>query len=143
MVSIENVLENSKTIVIIGLSNKPDRPSYQVAEYLISQGFKIIPVNPMINSVLGLKSYKSIKEIPKEINIDIVDIFRKSEEVLLIVEEIISSNRKPIIWFQEGIINLDAENLAKENGLEVINGICLMKAYQNKLPIKKIYKPTK
>ncbi|MFA6184619.1 MAG: CoA-binding protein [Candidatus Shapirobacteria bacterium] len=130
MLSIENILKKSKTIAIIGLSDKPDRPSYQVAEYLISQGFTIIPVNPTIENVFGLKSYSSFSSIPSNIKIDIVDIFRKSDQVLLIVEEIIKSNQKPVIWFQEGSLNLDAENLAKENSFEVISGICLMKAHQ-------------
>ncbi len=132
MISIEDVLQKSKTIVIIGLSDKPDRPSYQVAKYLISEGFNIIPVNPTIESVFGIKSYSSYSDIPTEIKIDIVDIFRKSDQVLEVVKEVIKSGQKPVIWFQEGILNLDAENLAKENGMEVINGICLMKAYQKR-----------
>lgn len=130
MISLENILKKSKTIVIIGLSDKPDRPSYQVAKYLISQGFIIIPVNPTINSVFGFKSYSSFSDIPSNIKIDIIDIFRKSDQVLPIIEEIIKSNQKPVIWFQEGSLNLEAENLAKENGFEVISGICLMKAHQ-------------
>lgn len=130
MTSIEDVLQKSKTIVIIGLSEKPDRPSYQVAKYLISQGFTIIPVNPTIDSVFNIKSYPSFSFIPSKIKIDIVDIFRKSDQALPIVEEIIKSNQKPVIWFQEGSLNLEAEKLAKQNGLEVISGICLMKAYQ-------------
>lgn len=130
MISLENILRISKTIAIIGLSNKPDRPSFQVSKYLISQGFTIIPVNPTIDSVFGLKSYSSFSDIPSNIKIDIVDIFRKSDQVLPIIEEIIKSNQKPIIWFQEGSLNLEAEKLAKDNGLEVISGICLMKAHQ-------------
>ncbi len=127
---IEDILKNSKVIAIIGLSDKPDRPSYQVAKYLISQGFNIIPVNPTIESVFGLKSYQSFSNIPKDIKIDIVDIFRKSDQVLPIIEEIIKSDQKPIIWFQEGVLNLEAEKLAQKNGFEVIRGICLMKAHQ-------------
>jgi len=130
MSSFDQILKNSKTIAIIGLSGKPDRPSYQVAKYLISQGFTIIPVNPMVESVFGLKSYSSFSDIPSNIKIDIIDIFRKSDQVLPIIEEIIKSNQKPVIWFQEGSLNLEAENLAKENGFEVISGICLMKAHQ-------------
>lgn len=127
---IEDILQKSKTIAIIGLSDKPDRPSYQVAKYLISQGFTIIPVNPTIESVFGFKSYQSFSDIPKDIRIDIVDIFRKSDQVLPIVEEIIKSDKKPVIWFQEGSLNLEAEKLAKDSGLEIISGICLMKAHQ-------------
>jgi hypothetical protein len=130
MISLENILEKSKTIAIIGLSDKPDRPSYQVAEYLISQGFTIIPVNPMIDSVFGLKSYPNFCDIPSNIKIDIVDIFRKSDQVLPIIEEIIKSDQKPVIWFQDDVQNLTAEKLAQENGFQAISGVCLMKAHQ-------------
>lgn len=121
-----------KTIVIIGLSDNPKKPSFQVAKYLIEKGFTIIPVNPTITQVFGLKSYPSISLIPQEIKIDIVDIFRKSDQILLIIEEIIKLRQRPIIWLQEGISNLKAEVLAKNNGLEVISGICLMKAHKSK-----------
>lgn len=130
MISLENILKKSKTIAIIGLSNKSDRPSYQVAEYLISQGFTIIPVNPTIDFVFGLKSYPSFRDIPSGVKIDIVDIFRKSDQVLPIVKEIVKSGQKSIIWFQKGSENLEAEKLAKENSFEVISGVCLMKAHQ-------------
>jgi hypothetical protein len=130
MIFIEDILQKSKTIAIVGLSDKPDRSSYQVAKYLIFRGFTIIPINPNIESVFGLKSYSSFTNIPSNIKIDIVDIFRRSDQVLAIVEEIIKSNQKPVIWFQEGIQNLEAEKLAKKNGFKTINGICLMKAHQ-------------
>ncbi len=124
-------LEKIKTIAIIGLSDKPNRPSYQVAQYLLNQGYKIIPVNPNINEVFGQKSYPDIASIPSEIKIDIIDVFRKSEDTPSIVQEIIDSGRKSIIWLQEGINNPDAVNLAKSHGLEASSGICLMKYHQS------------
>jgi len=124
-------LNQIKTIAIIGLSDKPNRPSYQVAQYLINQGYKIIPVNPNISQVFGQKSYPNILSIPSEINIDIIDVFRKSEEVISIIQEIINSGRKSIIWLQEGIDNPDAVNLAKSHGFEISSGICLMKYHQS------------
>jgi len=130
VISLENILKKPKTIAIIGLSDKSDHPSFQMAKYLISRGFTIIPVNPTIDSIFGLKSYPSFSDIPSNIKIDIIDIFHKSDQVLPIIEEIIKSNQKPIIWFQEGSLNLEAEKSAKDNGLEVISGICLMKAHQ-------------
>lgn len=123
-------LDQIKTIAIIGLSDKPDRPSFQVAQYLINQGYKIIPVNPNISEVFGQKSYPNLASIPPEINIDIIDIFRKSEDVPPIVQEVIDSSRRSIIWLQEGINNPDAVNLAKSHGFEVSSGICLMKYHQ-------------
>lgn len=122
--------DSIKTIAIIGLSNNPDRPSYQVAQYLINQGYKIIPINPNIQEVFGQKSYPSLSSIPQDINIDVVDVFRKSEEVVSVIQEIIDSGRKSIIWLQEGIEDQKAINLAKNHGLEISSGICLMKFHQ-------------
>jgi len=135
VISLEKILKKSKTIAIIGLSDKPDRPSFQVAKYLISQGFTVIPVNPTIDSVFGLNSYQNFSDIPSNIKIDIVDIFRKSDQVLPIVEEIVKSNQNPVIWFQDGTQNLKAEKLAQESGLQIISGVCLMKAHQKKQSI--------
>ena len=123
-------LKNIKTIAIIGLSDNPRRPSFQVAQYLIIQGYKIIPVNPNISRVFGQKSYPNISSIPPEINLDIIDIFRKSEEVIPIIQEIINSGRRAIIWLQEGIDNPEAVNLAQSHNFEITSGICLMKFHQ-------------
>ena len=123
--------DSVKTIAIIGLSDKPERPSFQVAQYLINQGYQIIPVNPNINQVFGQKSYPNISSIPSEINLDIIDIFRKSEEIVPIIQEIINSGRQSVIWLQEGIDNHDAVNLAQSHGLEITSGICLMKYRQS------------
>jgi len=132
MTDINELLKTPKTIAVIGLSDKSDRPSYIVAQYFLSIGFTIIPVNPMISTVFGLKSYPSFSSIPKDIHIDIVDIFRRSDEVLPIIKEVIASGRKPFIWLQEGIFSPESKVLAKQNALELISGICLMKAHQRK-----------
>lgn len=124
-------LTQIKTIAIIGLSDKPERPSFQVGQYLLNQGYKIIPINPNITQVLEQKAYPNIASIPSEINIDIFDIFRKSEDVESVIQEIIDSKRTGIIWLQEGIDNLNAVNLAKSHGLEITSGLCLMKYHQN------------
>ncbi len=126
-------LAQIKTIAIVGLSDKPDRPSFQVAQYLINQGYQIIPVNPNIQQVFEQKSYPNISSIPKDINIDIIDIFRKSEEIIPIIQEIINSGRRSTIWLQEGIDNPDAVNLAQSHDLEITSGICLMKFHQQTL----------
>ncbi len=123
-------LNSVKTIAIVGLSNNPDRPSYQVAQYLINQGYQIIPINPNIQEVFDQKSYPNLGSIPKSFNIDIIDVFRKSEEVVSVIQEIIDSGRKSVIWLQEGIDNQQAINLAKNHGLEIYSGICLMKFHQ-------------
>jgi hypothetical protein len=129
---MKKTFELTKTIAIVGLSDKIDRPSFKVAKYFLDLGYKIIPINPNINNWLGIKAYADIQSIPKQIKVEIVDIFRKSEEVLGIVKEVIETNRKPIIWMQEEIINEEAKKLAEKNGMEVTMGLCLMKEHQKK-----------
>jgi len=121
-----------KTVAIVGLSNKPDRPSYEVGLYLKEKGYNIIPVNPTIDEVFGLKSYATILDIPNSINIDVIDIFRKPNQVIPIINDVIKSKRKPIIWMQEGVGTPEAKELAEKNGLEVIMNMCMMKVHQNK-----------
>lgn len=132
MVDIQKLLTPPKTIAVVGLSDKSERPSNQVAKYLMGLGLTIIPVNPNIESVFGLKSYSSISDIPKDLKIDIVDIFRKESEVLLMVQEIIESGQKPVLWLQEGFFSPEAKTLAKNHNLELVEGMCLMKAYERK-----------
>jgi predicted CoA-binding protein len=119
-----------KTIAIIGLSDNPDRPSYGVGLYLKNHGFNIIPVNPTIKEVFGIKSYSSILEVPNSVEINIVDIFRKPDQVIPIIEEVIKSKRKPVIWMQEGVGSPEAEEFAKKNGLEVVMDMCMMKEHK-------------
>lgn len=121
--------EEIKTIAIVGISNNPERASYQVGRYLKNEGFTIIPINPNITEFMGQKSYNTISDIPREIAIDVVDIFRKSDEVLNIIQEIIASKRKPIIWMQEGVYSEEAIKLAESLGMEVFANMCLMKAH--------------
>lgn len=132
MVDIQKLLTPPKIIAVVGLSDKSERPSNLVAKYLMELGLTIIPVNPNIENVFGLKSYKNLSEIPKEIKIDIVDIFRKESEVLQIVQEIIDTGQKPVVWLQEGVFSDEAKKLAKQHNLEIVEGMCLMKAYERK-----------
>lgn len=127
--NIEQILTPPKTIAVIGLSDKPKRPSYQVANYLQQQGFKIIPINPNINTVLGEKSYPSLSNLPKDIKIDIVDIFRKSEAVLDIIQKVLQLKMKPVIWMQEGVISPQAKELAEQNDLRVVMDKCMKKEH--------------
>lgn len=127
--NIQEMLTPPKTIAVIGLSDKPERPSYQVAAYLQAQGFRIIPVNPTVKEVLGEKSYPSIKDIPQDIHIDIVDIFRKSEAVHAIIQEVIDLGIKPMIWMQEGVISPEGQNLAQKHGMSVIMNFCMKKEH--------------
>lgn len=119
-----------KTIAVIGLSDKNDRPSYFVAAYLQKQGFRIIPVNPALTEVLGEKAYPSLSAIPPSIQIDIVDVFRKPEAVFEIIGEIVASDHKPLLWLQEGVVNTAAKAKAESFDLEVVMDVCLMKTHQ-------------
>jgi len=119
-----------KTIAIVGLSDKPDRPSYKVAEYLLSKGFIIIPVNPAITSWKTIPSYKTLADIPNNISIDVVDIFRKSEFVYTIVAEAVKRKDVKTIWMQEGTENIEAKKYAESHGLTVVMNFCLMVAHK-------------
>ncbi|HEY5601459.1 MAG TPA: CoA-binding protein [Patescibacteria group bacterium] len=126
----QNFFKKIKTVAIVGLSDNPKRYSFEVATYIQSQGYKIIPVNPNITEILGEKAYPNILSIPKDIKIDVVDIFRRSEEVLPHVKEVVERGDIKTIWMQEGISNSEAESYAKLHGLDVVMNFCLMKAHK-------------
>ncbi len=119
---LKNILLTAKTIAIVGLSDKPDRDSYRVAEYLQRHGYRIIPVNPVIESVLGEKSYASVTDIPHPV--DVVDIFRKPDAVGPIVEEAIAAGAR-IVWMQLGVVNEAAAETARRAGLQVVMDRCM------------------
>jgi len=123
----EEILSFSRVVAVVGLSSKTDRPSYEVASYLKEQGYRIIPVNPMEKEILGEICYPDLASIPEPV--DVVDIFRRSEEVLLIVEEAIKIGAKAV-WMQEGVVNGEAAARAREAGLLVIMDECMLKEHQ-------------
>lgn len=116
------VLATTKTIAVVGLSNRPDRPSHEIAAYLQAQGYRIIPVNPTIAEVLGEKSYPSLRNIPEPV--DVVQIFRKPEDVPPIVAEAIAIGAKAV-WMQPGVVNEAAAARAEAAGLKVAMDICM------------------
>jgi len=126
---LKDTLRNVKTIAVIGISPKEDRPSYIVASYLKSKGYRVIPVRPDGEEILGEKVYHSLSEIPKEISLDVVDIFRKSEEVPPIVAEAIQRGIK-VVWMQEGVIHKEAGEKAEKAGSKVIMDRCIKKEHQ-------------
>ncbi len=120
---VEEILKESKTIAVVGLSPREERDSNRVTRYMIEAGYQIIPVNPACDQLLGLKSYPSLSEIP--VKVDIVDIFRKLDAVPGIVDEAISTEAKTI-WMQENIVHNGAAKAAKEAGLKVVMNKCIM-----------------
>ena len=124
---IEKIYKDSKTIAVVGASDNPKRPSYDVARYLQSEGFKIIPVNPALKELFGEKSYPDVLSIPGPV--DVVDIFRNPDAVPEIVEQAIAKKAK-VVWMQPGAENMQAAERATEAGLEVIMGVCMMKEHR-------------
>jgi len=123
----EEILNSSRVVAVVGLSAKPDRPSYNVASYLKKNGYKIIPVNPKAGEILGEVCYPDLGSIPEPV--DVVDIFRHAEEVPAIVEEAIKIGAKAV-WMQEGVINEQAAARAKAAGLLVVMDKCMLKEHQ-------------
>ncbi|UZJ40413.1 CoA-binding protein [Prosthecochloris sp. SCSIO W1101] len=124
--TIREILEVYTHVAVIGVSEKREKPSRSVAKYLIHAGYTIYPVNPNLNSVFGITCYPSLLEIPAEKRnlIEIVDIFRKSEDVEPIVDQAIEIGAK-VIWMQLGITNDAASRKAEQAGLEVIQNRCI------------------
>lgn len=125
---LRKILTSTKTIAVVGLSNKPDRPSYEVAGYLKEAGYRIIPVNPTIKEALGEKAYASLRDMPEKV--DVVQIFRRPEEVPAVVEDAIAIGAK-VVWMQPGAENEDAAARAEAAGLKVVVGACMMVTHRN------------
>jgi predicted CoA-binding protein len=127
---IDKILKTVKTIAVVGLSPKEDRPSFRVASYLQAQGYRIVPVRPGEGEILGERSYEDLSRIPSDIAIDMVDIFRRAEDVMPIVETAIARGDAKIIWMQEGIVNNAARDVALAKGLSVVMDRCAMKEHR-------------
>jgi predicted CoA-binding protein len=120
---IKSILEESKTVAVVGLSPRQERDSHRVAKYLQGRGYRIIPVNPNAEEVLGERSHPDLASVPEPI--DIVDVFRRSEAVPEIVEEAIKVGARTV-WMQQGVIHEEAAARAREAGLQVVMDRCMM-----------------
>ena len=123
---LRELLTSCKTVAVVGISAREDRPSYIVASYLKSKGYRMIPVRPDGDVILGEKVYHSLMEIPKKVKIDLVDIFRRSEDAPPIVEEAIQRGAK-VVWMQEGVVHQEAGVKAEKAGLKVVMDRCMKK----------------
>jgi predicted CoA-binding protein len=126
---IQEILRSARTIAVVGLSDSPARPSYGVSAYMQSRGYRIIPVNPSIQSALGEAAYKNLAEIPSEIKIDVVDVFRQPNAVPEIVDEVIRL-RIPYLWLQESVIHEEAVERAEDAGVKVVMDRCILKDHR-------------
>jgi uncharacterized protein len=122
---VRSTLVRARTIAVVGLSDKPDRDSNEVARYLKAQGYRIVPVNPSVPEVLGERSYPSLSAIPPEVQVDIVDIFRRSDQVPPIVDEALA-RQVPTIWMQLGVESPEAAAKARAQGTTVLENTCIM-----------------
>jgi predicted CoA-binding protein len=119
---VKKLLDQARTIAVVGLSSNPARPSYDVAKYLQERGYRIIPVNPNVDQVLGEKAYPDLLAVPDAV--DIVQIFRRPEFVPEIVRQAIAKNARAV-WMQPGTENYDAADAAQAAGLQVVVGMCM------------------
>ncbi len=120
---IREMLEEARVIAIVGISDNPSRPSYHVARYLIENGYHVVGVNPTLEDVLGTLCYPSLESVPEPV--DVVNVFRKSEAVDEIVTDVIRM-QIPYLWLQQGVVNFEAAERAKESGIKVIMDHCIM-----------------
>ena len=123
--TVRQSLADCKTIAVVGLSPKPHRDSFRVAQYMQDHGFRIVPLNPNAHEVLGEKAYASLTEAAQHAHIDMVNCFRNSEDIPPIAAEAIAIGAKSL-WLQIGVVNDDAAKLATDAGLVVVQNLCLM-----------------
>jgi predicted CoA-binding protein len=123
---LRRVLAQTRSIAVVGLSAKWHRPSYFAAQYMLDRGYRIIPVNPAYETVLGQRCYPSLSDIPEPV--DMVDCFRRSDEILPLAEEAIAIGAK-CLWMQLGVINAEAAALAEAAGLDVVMDRCVKIEY--------------
>ena len=134
--NIKEILADCKTIAVVGLSREPEKESHIVAAYMKKHGYRIIPVNPSVEEVLGEKSYKSLLDIPNALQkrVEIVDVFRKAEDVPPVVEQAIQLKKKYgkpcVVWMQLGIVNEQAAETARNAGLTVVMDKCIMQEHK-------------
>jgi predicted CoA-binding protein len=123
----ETIVKEAKTIAVVGASNNPEKYSNEVASYLMEQGYRIIPVNPSEEEVLGEGAYETVEQIPEQV--DVVDVFLPSEKIPKIAEDAVQAEAK-VLWLQEGIENDEARRIAEEGGLAYVEDRCMRKTHE-------------
>ena len=133
---LKEILLSTKTIASVGLSSNPNKESYRIASYLKAQGYRVIPVNPTTSEIMGDTSYPDVQSVPEKI--DVVQVFRKPEDVPPVVDDAIKAGAK-VVWMQEGIVHEEAAEKARQAGLQVVMDTCMRVAHRSLLgpqPIK-------
>jgi predicted CoA-binding protein len=124
---IRDILQSARTVAVVGLSDKPHRPSHGVAAYLQAHGYRIIPVNPAVREVLGEKAYARLEDVPEKI--DVVDVFRRPEHVPEVVDAAIAVGAK-VVWLQDGVVHEAAAAKARAAGLRVVMDKCMLREHR-------------
>lgn len=119
----KEILENAKTIAVVGLSDKPDRTSYMVSKAMQDKGYRIIPVNPAVSEVLGEKAVASLTDIEEPV--DIINVFRRSEQIMPVAEEAVKYGKAKVFWLQQGIYNEEAAEYCAQHGMKVVMDSCI------------------
>jgi predicted CoA-binding protein len=123
-VELRSILGDAQTVAVVGLSSKPWRDSHSVAEFLQRRGYRIVPVNPKETEVLGERAYPTLLDVPEDIRVDVVDVFRRASETPPVARDAVKVGAK-VLWLQEGIVNDEARRIAEDAGLTVIMGVCI------------------
>jgi predicted CoA-binding protein len=118
------LLGDVRTIAVVGLSSRPGRPSFEVARYLQAHGYRIVPVNPRETDVLGERAYPSLLDLPPDLSIDVVDVFRRAEHTPAVARDAVAIGAK-VLWLQEDIVSEEAAAIATAGGVDVIMGVCI------------------
>ena len=139
MADLKEILEDAKTIAVVGCSSNPAKPSHRIAEYMKEAGYTIIPVNPKYDEVHCERCYPDLASIPPDVRIDIVNIFRRpqytADMVRQVLERVKATGEKPVIWTQLGVSSQEAERLATEAGLTYVSNRCIMVEYGRYFPV--------
>jgi hypothetical protein len=126
---LRSLLGEARVIAVVGISSKEWRPSHEVASYLQDHGYRIVPINPNETEVLGERAYPSLLDIPDDVRVDVVDVFRRPEHTPDVARDAVKIGAR-LLWLQEGIMSEDAARIAQEGGLDVVMGVCIKKVRQ-------------
>ena len=126
---LRSLLGEARVIAVVGISSKLWRPSHDVASYLQEHGYRIVPVNPNEAEVLGEQAYPTLRDIPEDVRVDVVDVFRRAEHTPEVARDAVAIGAR-VLWLQEGIVSGEAARIASEGGLDVIMGVCIKKVRQ-------------
>lgn len=126
---LRSLLGEARVIAVVGISSKEWRPSYEVASYLQDHGYRIVPINPNETEVLGERAYPSLLDIPHDVRVDVVDVFRRPERTPEVARDAVKVGAR-LLWLQEGIVSEEAARIAQEGGLDVVMGVCIKKVRQ-------------